>query len=200
MSFLEDLKGFSNLPPARKVGAVVVLLVIFSLGTIFGLLFFPKKTAPPEITLPPASKIVLPFEEQRGASFSLSPQNQEVSKGATFTVTINFDSGESKVEAADCVLKYDPKILRVNKIIPGLIFPQYPRKEVREDKIFLSGTIGVEKSQREGVNGQGPLGSIEFKAIQTGNTSLEFVREETIIASHGENILEKVQNVFLSIK
>lgn len=188
--FKKDLCQFCGLSKGKKLAVGLVLAVAFFFGLFFA--SFYGKMSLNKVKLP-VSPQVSPQAPKR-ASFTLVPQSGRVNLAETLVVGINFDSGDYRVEAADCALQYDPKILSVSKVSPGLFFAEYPKKEAKEGTVFLTGTIGVEGQQKGGVKGQGPFGSIEFKAIVTGNTTLSFVKGETIIASQGENVLGEVED------
>jgi len=192
MSIKKDLKRFLALSPLSKLG--VFLILLFSLFLGIGAVCLYWHYYLPEESPPFFPKTVSTLKAPKKASFSLIPQNMTVSKGETFSVGVNLDSGDYRIEAADCVFAFDPKVLSVIKVSPGLFFAEYPKKETKDGKILLTGTIGVTGKQKGGVKGQASFGSIKFKALKTGSVALTFLRTETIVASGGENILGEVKD------
>jgi len=192
MLFAKDLKQFLCLSPVRKLGVLLVLFFTFLLG-LGAFSFYLRQTSKVK---PPASSQNLP----KKATFSLLPQTRTINKGETFIIGVNFDSGDYKVEAADCILGYDPKALQVTKVSSGLFFAQYLEKEAKDGKILITGTIGMTGQQKGGVKGKGPFGSIELKALGIGTTNLSFVKGETIVASGGKNVLGETQGGVYTIK
>jgi len=92
------------------------------------------------------------------------------------------------VDAVDAVLTFDPKILTVEEISPGMFFADYPVRKWQDNKIMLTGTIGAEGKQVGGVKGEGDLGTITFKAKRAGSTSVNF-DQSSLVVTEGQNVL-----------
>lgn len=207
MPFSEDLKQFSLLPVKNKMGIVAVLLFVMIIGVgaplVIRQLFLPKNTASvvkaPQPSKRPTATPFMPAKNLKKAGFALSPLAKSLTTGATLMVSIEFDSGDYSIEAADCVIKYDPKILQVNRITPATLFAQYPQQEPVDDKIYLTG-IAADAKNQTGTKGKGLFATVEFKAVGKGNSTLEFVREETIAASKGENVLVESKGATYTIE
>ncbi len=90
--------------------------------------------------------------------------------GATFDVNIEVDTCSYDVDAVDAVINYDPAILEVDSISEGSIFSTYPLNQASGGTISLS---GIDLSTP--FNGTGVLGTIHFRAIDTGSTGVDFV-------------------------
>jgi len=132
------------------------------------------------------------------ASLTLVPEKQIIKSGESFLVTINFKTGDYKVDVVDAVLTFDPKILAVEKISNGSFFADYPVKKWEEGKVILTGTIGTEGKQPGGVKGQGPLGSITFKAKSSGSTDINF-DQSSLVVTEGTNVLEETKGASFEI-
>jgi len=191
MSFSGDLKRFESLPSKNKLTVVVVLFAVFIFAVVASSLYLGRASQPFKL---PLSSQLAPSIAPKKASLSLVPRQGTITKGETFIVGINFNTGDYRVDTADCVLQYDPNVLKVNKVFPGIFFAQYPRKGFEKDKVYLTGTSGAAGEQVGGVKGKGSFGSIEFKVVGTGETTLKFVKEETIIVSKGENVLGEISD------
>jgi hypothetical protein len=183
------------------------VLIFFSLLFLFifvfsATIFYWRKTPPPSEIIkndtPLLKKQPTPAAKSNFASLSLVPEKQTVKNGQTFLVTINFKTGDFKVDTVDAVLIFDPKILTVEKISEGMFFADYPVKKWEDNKIFLTGTIGAEDKQAGGVKGQGAVGSIIFKAKAAGSTQVSF-DQSSLVAREGENVLGETKGATFEI-
>jgi len=178
---------------------VVVLFFIFLLSFTATILYWRIKA--------PSSKVVkeepnLVKKEEPPvpilASLTLIPEQQTIKVDQTFLVTINLNTGDYKTDTVDAVLTFDPKVLTVEKISPGMFFADYPIKKSEDGKIMLTGTIGAEDKQVGGAKGEGALGTITFKAKGKGSTTVDF-DQNSLVVNEGENVLGETKGANFEI-
>lgn len=133
------------------------------------------------------------------ATLSLNPTQKSVTKDQTFDVAIILDTKDEKVDAVDAILTYDPSILEVTGLSPGTIFSAYPVKSYGEGKIQLSGFALPEGETPKPFSGKGTLGTITFKALNSGSTKVIF-GVSSIIAYQGQNALGKIVEATYTVK
>jgi hypothetical protein len=130
--------------------------------------------------------------------------------GETIKAEIVLNINE-EINAGDIVLYYDPSKLQLQPngnaaVTTGKIFSDYPINSVDTavGKITLSGVTSLGK---QGFTGQDTLGTVTFKVVGKGQTSLKFdyskgsTKDTNIIGSTQENdILDGVTNLDLTLK
>lgn len=158
----------------------------------------------------------------RPASFSLAASKQEFGSNDSVEVNILLNTGKRTTTGIDVALKYDPQILELqpknpktkipkNGIVNPLdfinteyssfdIFP-YLKVDKSTGSIFFS---ALAKPLREVIN-QGVVGTLVFKAIKPGDTSINLVFEKSSgndsnIAYRGRDVLAKVYDLNLKIR
>ena len=181
-------KEFSVLPKKNKIGAGLLLFFLFIL-TFFAAVTYQKtksfrsQPVPGTETQAPASQ-----EKANLAVLSLSPVNQRVKAGKTFTVTINLKTNNNRVDTVDAILLFDSQILSIEEVSKGIFFAEYPIKKIEDGKVILTGTIGSRDKQEGGVKGEGAMGSITFKALKVGKANVSFDNNSLAVVQ-GKNVL-----------
>lgn len=152
-------------------------------------------------------KSVSPVNEAPEAlvpAISLQSPKTTIKVGEKVTVDINLSS-ISRVDGADILINYDPKLLSAEPVAAGVIFRDFPVNRVDEagGRITVSGITDASG----GVLADGLFGSLEFTAKASGTTriSLEFTPGSTADSNltesgTGKDILEKVENLEVSIQ
>ncbi len=107
-----------------------------------------------------------------GLSFSSVPYL--VPLGDQFRVKIDASSGGKGTVGTDAVILYDPRVLKVVKIIPGKLYPNYPEPLQDIDNVHgktsFSGTVSFEPPRV--VNGT--FGEVVFQALKIDKTQISF--------------------------
>lgn len=126
------------------------------------------------------------------AALTLASDKPQVQKGEEFTVTITLDSQDTEVAAADFVVDFDPKKLKVVSIATGSFFTNYPVNTTGENFVKLSGVASFDGEVLTLPKGKDVVGHITFQALEnTGKTEVKFNSSKTIVATAGKNILDK---------
>lgn len=129
----------------------------------------------------------------------------EATKGAVIKVDIDLASTE-QADGADLIIKYDPKVLQATTITPGTIYADYPVKNIDAvaGKINISAVTGPDIV---GFSGQGMFGSITFKALRAGQTTIaidytaDVTTDSNVLGSKAEkDILSTVKDLTINIK
>jgi len=201
MTLLDDLRRVQKLDPKRKLGIGLILLVTFFLGLVGAFFYwqirFPLKTEKFQVFQPSKKE---PQKESKLASLSLNPSSKNVKVREDFIVNLEIHTGDNQVEAADVVLSFDPKILRVKKVEEGEFFTTHPQNKITDGKIFISGAFGPEGGQESKipVKGVGRFAKITFTALAaSSSTKVSFDAKKTVVASEGKDVLgEKVEGEY----
>lgn len=122
---------------------------------------------------------------------SLTPSNSSPAAGSTFTVSVNINTAENTVSAAELHIAYTGAAIAAQSIAAGSFFdnPTTIGAQVGAGTadITLLGGIGGAKQ------GSGVLATITFRAENTGSSTIS-VAQNTAISGTGEGS----QNVFVS--
>jgi len=136
--------------------------------------------------------------------------------GEKFKVTISLDLGEKTTQGADIFLRYNPQQLLLSELTGHFsseaekylqindsaftVFPYFNLDETKGLIVFSSLAQPNEK-----IGGAIIVAAIEFKALQIGETELNFdfilgATDDTNVAFEGEDILSAVENLKINIK
>ena len=147
-----------------------------------------------------------PVEAETGALLGLSPAQKTVKVGEEFEVELTLDTKGVGTSGTDVIVDYDPTLVEVLNVRPGLLYQKYPLNEVdaTSGKIGFSAVAEPPKT----FSGKGTLAYLKLKALKTGTAtfSIEFTKGETIdsnvvqAGSGGKDILENVINAYYSVK
>lgn len=180
---------------------VVLVFVLVTLQILSRVYKLPPTVAPPRPTEAPTPTPEISLQKTKPretAVLSLDPSRGNFPLGEVFAISIKVDTQGSPATGVDVILNYDPQKLEVVEITPGNLFTTYFRKgkdEVKK-KIYLS--AAVFKKTESPFLGQGVFGTIEFKAIKSGKTTLSFeytpqaTSDSNVTAEGGLDFLTKV--------
>lgn len=133
------------------------------------------------------------------ATLSVSPPTGNFSTNQQFDVNIILNTESEQVTGTDVTLKYDALKLEVVSLTPGTIFGNYPIKSASAGVITFTGIITT--GSQTGYSGTGTFGTIKFKVLQTGTTTLDFdftqgaVADSNVVSTtSGQDLLNKVTN------
>ncbi len=117
------------------------------------------------------SGIIVPLT--KAATLELSPNSGTYSTGANFNVEIKVDTKDKNTQNADVVLEFDQNSLSIENVTYGSFYPTVMHY-VQNGKLYLSGTV---KDATETKKGIGVLGTISFKGLKAGITTVKFLCE-----------------------
>lgn len=143
-------------------------------------------------------------EPEYHASLRLSPSRATLTPGEVFEVSILLDTGQSKVDGADAVLKYNPRMLELLSLERGTLFEEYISEEADRENGEIT-LAGVTFSPRKK---NGTLGHLAFRALKKGSTTVffEFLPGATkdsnvaLAGAGGVDILKEVVNAQYAIE
>lgn len=154
-------------------------------------------------TLP---QLTAPTQAATGALLSFSPAQKAVRVGESFDVELLLDTKGIETSGTDVIINYDPTVIEVLNVRPGLLYQKYPLNEVDAagGKIGLSGIAVPPKP----FSGKGTLAYLKLKALKKGaaTLSIEFTKAQTTdsnvvqAGSGGKDVLDKVINAYYSVK
>ena len=141
-----------------------------------------------------------------GALLSFSPAQKVIKVGEEFDVELLLDTKGVQTSGTDVIVSYDPAVVEVLDVRPGLLYQKYPLNEVD----FASGKIGFSAVTEppKTFSGKGVLAYLKLKALKAGAATLEieFTKDVTTDSnvvqpvSGGKDILDKVINAYYSVK
>jgi len=193
----KSLFEFNKLRKRNKIIIGLFLFLLFISSFVFSTLYqkLSYENAPQvKKFVPSPVPILLP------ASLSLTASSSTIKKGESFDVTLNINSPNQGVEAANFTLDFDPMYLTPATISAGNFFKIYPKKEITDNQIIITGLADIRNSKILIPKGKGNIAIIEFKALEsTESTTILIRQEKSAVASKGINILDKVNNVDIKI-
>jgi hypothetical protein len=147
-----------------------------------------------------------PAEAETGALLGFSPAQKTVKVNEDFEVELTLDTKSVATSGTDVIINYDPTLVQILTVRPGLLYQEYPVSEVdaAAGKIGLSGIATPPKT----FSGKGTLAYLKVRGLKTGTAifAIEFTKGETTdsnvvqAGSGGKDILDKVINAYYSIK
>jgi len=133
------------------------------------------------------------------ASLSVTPATGNFTINQEFDVNIMLDTEGEEVTGTDVTLNYDATKLKVVTLTPGTIFGSYPIKSASAGVITFTGIITT--GSQTGYTGSGTFGTVKFKVLQTGTTTLDFdftkgaVADSNVVSTtSGQDLLSSVTN------
>lgn len=119
----------------------------------------------------PTKDVVTTQEAVQPTSLTLTSDTSEYRVGDEISVSISISSSK-KVDGADLIIKYDPKVLTAQPATLGTIFSDYPQNtsDATLGKVSISGIT----SQPGGVKPNGEFGKLNFVAKAAGTTKITF--------------------------
>ncbi len=162
------------------------------------------------LTRPPTPEKQAPKQVIPMAGLSLESQKKELKAGESLDVDIVLSTGNRQTIGTDVILHFDPKMLEVltatgsaSPVRAGSLYQDYPANQLEPSgRISFSGT-----SLSQAFAGRGVLGSVTFKAVRSGTTTVKIdyqsgsSTDSNVTESNtARDILISVQNLELSIK
>ena len=125
------------------------------------------------------------------AILTLDSDKNQVKINEELLVTLTLDSSVYEVGAADFIIKYDPNFFSVSDITTGNYFSYYPVNTIGKDSIKLSGVASYDGDVLILPKGRDTVGIFTFKALKKGTSTISLDKNKTIVATDGQNILNK---------
>ncbi|MCL4366007.1 cohesin domain-containing protein [Patescibacteria group bacterium] len=148
------------------------------------------------------------LEKQTPGRVSLKASRVNLAPGEVIPISVMVDTGMYKINGADLIVRFDPKILEATSasLVKGKIFDEYPLSSV-ENKNGLIVVSGV-SSLGNNFNGIGQFAIINVKAKAAGRASLTVdykgkgitTDSNLVEASTSKDILENVDNLELIVQ
>ena len=147
-----------------------------------------------------------PVAAETGALLGFSPAQKIVKVGEEFEVELTLDTKGVATSGTDVIINYDPTVVEVLNVRPGLLYQKYPLNEVDAvgGKIGFSGIAEPPKT----FAGSGTLAYLKLKALKAETATLNIQFEKGVTtdsnvvqaASNGKDILDRVINAYYSVK
>ncbi|OGK14263.1 hypothetical protein A3H80_01580 [Candidatus Roizmanbacteria bacterium RIFCSPLOWO2_02_FULL_37_19] len=177
-----DVRDFTTLSPQVKFLLSIQLIILFILSILVGVLFSPKFKAQVQ-----QQNVIQPsLVEEQTATLSFEPKDIILKSGEEKSVSILL-SGKP-ASAVDIVLSYDPTLLQITNMTNGDVFDQEIINKQSRGKIQFSAARSATTAQQK----EGIVATMKITALKkTGSTatSISFIKDETIVAESGINIL-----------
>lgn len=182
---------------------IVVFLILLAVAeTVFCLAFLAKRrnSSPIQVKVVPVVKLPVPK-----MFFSFSSPTLIINKESEIKIMI--DTRGKIITGADAVVKYDPNLLSIKKVVPGKLFPYYPILKIKKDKGRVEITGTIVSPDQQSFNGAGELASLLVEPLTEGEISLSFdftsgKTNDSNLAEKGtgNDILEEVGTANFSLK
>lgn len=114
---------------------------------------------------------------QSGASLNVDPSEKTIGVGQYFSTDIIVNTGDNKIGGAGAILLYDPMLIQVDRIETGTSFDDYPLAAYDNEsgRLAVSGIVGSPDKLLSGVS---KLGTVIWKAVSLGETTISFDFQE----------------------
>lgn len=134
-----------------------------------------------------------------GVILSMIKSKPNLQKGDEFSVDILLDARDSQATNADIYLVYPNDILQAEEVTPTNFLPN-----VIEPPAVGNGSVLIRVSSTAAQKGGGILASLKFKAMQSGNPTINFTNE-TIVTDQTQkgqvtNLLDKAIGLQFEVK
>ena len=156
------------------------------------------------------------FLRQKETTLSIAADQSTVKSGETFTATVYLDT-RLPTTGVNILLRYDPRMLRLEGSSPGLssapaylntaqssfgIFPIVEAGTDAHGAIIAFSALARPVTE---VRGNAVVAALRFRALQPGETSVVVVfdpdlPQDSDVAYHGKDILERTNNLVLVIQ
>lgn len=199
-TFQKFVSEFNKIEAKQKLGIIVLLIVAFTVGlsSSVGYLTFLFPQENQKVATKPKA---LPTPIPSPAALSIISDKTSIAAGSTFSAQIKLNSYNQGIEAADFDISFDPKYLKVATISSGAFFGAYPRQETTTNSILISAMAQVSDEKIIIPKGEGVVADIIFEALNpVAQTIVAVNKNNTIVASDGKNVLDKVSDLTISIK
>lgn len=150
----------------------------------------PSPTVPPAFPvtppLAPFNPLAPPAAPPPGtASVRFVPAQVAAAANSSFNVTVSLQGGND-VTSTPIQIQFDPKIVKLNDVMPGDFLTQggvqpVIAKNIQND----SGTATIQLSRQPGVSGSGNLATLNFQAVGRGNTIVS-ITSSSVTNSQGQ--------------
>lgn len=201
--------------PSNYLRLAILILLTLAIVLLVYFFFFREKPMSPFQSLP-----------QKGILLELLSSQTEYQTGDLVNVKLSLYNRTEKSQGVDILIKYDPQFLALLTIdgkkedfskntgaikvdslkylnTQGTIFDTFPYFTINE-KSGLIGFSAIAKPLEEISGADLLIGSLNFKALTKGETSLSIVFEkgktnESNVASFGKDVLSDVKNLNIII-
>ncbi len=133
----------------------------------------------------------------------LAPSTREMKVGAKQLIAIDFKS-DAPISMAVLTLRFDPGMIKVNRVLPGVIFLNAKTAPTITQSIDEHGMLLVSVTPTNGpirVTGEGSLLNLEVEAIGTGDSVLAFDPANMhVVASDGRAVGLQIRPARLTVK
>jgi len=128
--------------------------------------------------------LVLGFPFSAGAAvLYLSPESQNLSQGATFVSELWIDTEGEDVNAVFAHISYPVNVLEVVELnTGGSAFSLFPQDPTYSNDV---GTLVLQAGTASSLEGRGLIGRVFFRAKQTGEATVQFAEESSVLLNDG---------------
>ena len=133
----------------------------------------------------------------------LSPGRTEMKPGEKQLIAIDFKS-DTPISMAVLTLRFDPRVIKVNAVLPGVIFVNAKTAPIIAQTIDRNGMLLVSITSTAGpirANHEGSLLNIEVEAVGIGDSGLASGQANVqLVASDGRNTLVQIEPIKLTVR
>jgi hypothetical protein len=171
----------------QKYIIVAVMAVLFIVGFVGGKKFFGQQqqtVAPLTGTKPVNTNTNVAVKDQ--TNLLVIPASLSFKVGQSHRMSVFVSKGD--IQAADVVLKYDPKVFMVSDIKAGKDFPMLLNQSIINGQVAVSVSIGPDNAKKLAT---GELFTFNVQALSPAATTLiSFDPKNSTTAKDGENTLQ----------
>jgi len=162
--------------PNKNIALIGIVFFVFAISLIVGLLYAKKNDT---------TKMKETTDQKQGTTqLMIKPQASTLKKGESTQVSVELAGSPS--QAADIVITFDSKLLKVSEVTNGNVFPDILKSDIKDNQVTVSSAVDPNNPSNLKT---GTIFTFTATALSAGSTSLEFNRNLTITAHTGVNTL-----------
>lgn len=195
---MDSSSNNNSLSFTKKSQITILLLIVFVITLFMGLAYVSQKTSQPKITIPVENTNSTQTDIVTTEPLITSSQKTESTK-LIFEASNQFYLNTpnqikislvgTQIVASDVVLNFDPSFLKVESILVGKYLDTTLRKDI--DNVKGKITFGAVKGVEQGSSETSELFVLNITPLKLGETKLSLDLENSNLALHGDNLLDK---------
>ena len=174
--------------PNKNIAIIGIIFFVFAVSLVLGILSAQKNGKATDQNGNEASI-------QGTTQLSIEPQVSNLGKGEGTQVSVTLAGTPS--QAADVVITFDPKLVKVSNIINGNVFPDILRSDIGEGTLTVSSAVDPNNPNNLKT---GTLFSFTLQGVNAGAATLDFDKKMTITAKNGTNTLGTAESATVSVR
>ena len=137
-------------------------------------------------------------EKELTTTLSVDPKESSVKEKTQETLSVNVNTGKDKIAALELHISFDPKLVKVESIAPGVFFEK--ASVIHKEIDNKAGTVVFVFGSIEPKNGSGEAATLRLTTLSTGIAKVN-LSSETEVAALGKtyNVVKEISGATLTV-